>query len=255
MNSYAVISEPKTPTSDATRTVDNGIEQLSQVLPPFWKTYMQTHHNRIAFDVDLVKKYATPQARILECGAFPFLLTESLRKSGFNVAPVDIDPTRCQAAVELIGGGCIKLDIESSQWPIETETFDLVLFNELFEHLRINPIRVMSEVMRVIKPGGKLLLSTPNLRSIRGIYNFLFKNLSFSCESSIYEQYAKLDAIGHMGHVREYTTAEVTTFLRRVGFDIQTVIYRGQYGSRCRALTTLLPNLRPFFTLVACRKL
>lgn len=124
----------------------------------------------------------------------------------------------------------VSCDIETEKLPFHDSQFDVVLFNELFEHLRINPIFTMREVHRILKPGGLLFLSTPNLRSLAGLANFLLKNRCYSCEADPYDEFSKLEGLGHMGHVREYTTREITEFLGRIGFEVREIVFRGTFG-------------------------
>lgn len=49
--------------------------------------------------------------------------------------------------------------------PLDDNTIDLVLFQEVIEHL-YNSDLIMAEIGRVLKPNGLLILSTPNLSSI-----------------------------------------------------------------------------------------
>ncbi len=145
----------------------------------------------------------------------------------------------------------LRCNIKSEEIPLESDSFDAVLFFEIFEHLRINPIYTLREVLRVLKPGG-LLLATPNLRSLGGIKNFLLRNQAYSCFGNILEEYEKLEQIGHMGHVREYTSTEVIDFLKRLGFDVIKIIYRGKYEFILNKLIiSIFPSLRPFITYVA----
>jgi len=214
--------------------------------------YVKGQKHRLAFDLDMIQKYLNKESEILEVGSSPLLLTGSLKNLGYKIQGIDINPERFASAITSLKLDVKKCDIEQEPLPIKNECFDGVIFNEMFEHLRINLIFTMREVYRVTKPGGLLLLSTPNLRSYRGIVNFLFKNKSYSLSHSIYDEYDKLNKLGHMGHMREYTTRDVMDFLEKIGFQTQVIIYRGKYYKKTeQILVMLLPSLRPFFTIIA----
>ncbi len=185
-------------------------------------------------------------------GSAPYLLTLALKARGHRLTGVDLDPSRFAALIAAHDLDILDCNIEEKPLPLAGDSVDLVLFNELFEHLRIDPIFTLGEVLRVLKPGGRLFLSTPNLKSLTGIRNFLFAGEAWSCSQSVYDQYAKLKTIGHMGHVREYTAAEVTDFLSRVGFSVERQIYRGRYASNWEQMAARMrPQLRPFVTYIA----
>ncbi len=50
----------------------------------------------------------------------------------------------------------------------------MVLATEIIEHLPFNPYPILSETFRVLKPKGKLILSTPNLPKMDNLLPFLF---------------------------------------------------------------------------------
>ncbi len=214
--------------------------------------YADGHSDRLAHDLALIYKFAKKSDTICEFGSIPLFLTLALKKGGFDVTGVDIWPERLASIISKTSLHVIKCDIEHEVLPFTDSTFDVVIFNELFEHLRINPIFTMSEVRRVVKRSGVMLLSTPNLRSIAGIRNFLLRNKSYSCCGDVYEEFNKLEYVGYMGHVREYTTAEVIGFLHKVGFQVEELVFRGSFDSALyRTLCTVMPSMRPFVTYVA----
>jgi SAM-dependent methyltransferase len=214
--------------------------------------YFEGHKHRIAFDYDMVKKYACKDSIIVEVGATPYLLTIPLMQEYKKVISIDIAPERFNKTIQKFQLEVRKCDIEREPLPLEDNFSDVIIFNEIFEHLRINLIFTMREVFRIIKPGGLLLLSTPNLRSLSGIKNFLFRKTAQSGCWDIYEQYEKLVKLGHMGHVREYTSVEVYAFLRKTGFNIESIIYRGKYQSTMdNWIIKIRPNLRPYFSCIA----
>ena len=235
------------------------LEELSAKIRPdvpeledWCRTYLTRHRERLAFDLQLVTRFAPSDGSVLEYGAIPLLMTAALDRSGFAVAALDGGPERFASAIRTLGLTVHPCDVETEATPFPDDHFDLVLFNELFEHLRIDPIFTLKEVLRVLRPGGRLLLSTPNLRSFRGLRNLVLHDEGHAVSAGVYRQYEKLGTLGHMGHVREYTTFEVADFLTRVGFQVETLIHRGGHGRGLVGMAERFwPAMRPFFTLVA----
>jgi SAM-dependent methyltransferase len=224
-------------------------------LEEWFSRYCREHRTRLAADLLLIEKHVEPRARILEYGAVPLVLTGALAALEYEVRAVDVKPERFAEAITGLGLDVTRCDVETEAVPFATDTFDAVLFNELFEHLRINPVFTLREAHRVLRPGGSLLLSTPNLRSFRGVRNLLLHNQGHAVSEGVYRQYEKLETLGHMGHVREYTTREVSEFLDRVGFRVDKFVFRGGHGRGLVGLVErLVPPGRPFFTLVATKE-
>ncbi|HUK01348.1 MAG TPA: class I SAM-dependent methyltransferase [Steroidobacteraceae bacterium] len=250
-------SENARPPQDLDALVLDCARQLGpndSALAAWHSSYVAEHHVRIAFDLEIAHKYVSPGSSVLEVGSIPLLFTSALSRSGYRVTGCDLAPERYSTAIRALDLAVVKCDVEREALPFETQSFDAVAFNELFEHLRINPIFTLREVFRVLKTGGSLMLSSPNLRSLDGIVNFLFKNEAHSCCEDVFKEYMKLEEIGHMGHVREYTTNEVVHFLERIGFEVTDVIYRGELDTPSRRLiSSLWPNLRPFVSYIARR--
>lgn len=91
-----------------------------------------------------------------------------------------------------------------------------------------------------------------NLRSFRGLRNLLLHNRGHAVSAGVYRQYEKLRTLGHMGHVREYTSRDVADFLSRIGLRVEAIIHRGGHGRGLVGLAErLAPAWRPFFTLIA----
>jgi SAM-dependent methyltransferase len=223
-------------------------------LEAWFAAYAGRHRSRLAADLRLVERHVAPGARVLECGAVPPVLTAALAARGYRVSAVDLRPDRFATAIRELALDVVRCDVERERVPFADAAFDAVLFNEIFEHLRIDPIATLREVHRVLAPAGRLLLSTPNLRSLRGLRQLLVHNRGHAVSGDVYDQYEKLQTLGHMGHVREYTTREVEEFLSRLGFRVETTVFRGGHGRGLVGLAErLLPLLRPFFSVVAAK--
>ena len=134
---------------------------------------------------------------------------------------------------------------------------DVVVCNEVLEHLRINPIFTFREINRVLRPRGTLLLSTPNLTSLEGWWDLAVRGQP---ANDLYRVFGKLDTLGHVGHVRLYTPAEVAAFLEKMGFAVHTICHREGaarpsrwVGKLATGIPRLFPRLRTHFSVVASK--
>src|SRR5207249_3864851 len=112
---------------------------------------------------------------------------------------------------------------EIEPFPSETESaFDIALFGEVIEHILNHPAGLLKSVAKTLKPGGLLVLSTPNpstlmnaLRVARG------KQSLWGTPKFINEPKIKAGKIIDLGdvHYREYLVAEVRDMLIAAGFE------------------------------------
>lgn len=51
---------------------------------------------------------------------------------------------------------------------VPDNSFDVVLFTEIIEHITFNPVAMWKEIYRVMKPGARLVVTTPNYYAWRG---------------------------------------------------------------------------------------
>jgi SAM-dependent methyltransferase len=215
--------------------------------------YVQTHAERLAFDLDEVRGLFPAPADILELGSTPPVLTLALARCGYRVTGIDIAPERFAGSIERLGLSILRCNLEAEPLPCADASFDGVICNEIFEHLRGDLIGIFEEIRRVLRPGGRLILTTPNIRSVEGLLRFLLAGRSISCGGGIYDEYRKLHTLGHMGHVREYTLREVREFLQAMGFTVEQIVHRGRYAGWRHLIETAAPRLRPFMQFVARR--
>lgn len=179
------------------------------------------HAPRYLADLRLVAALA-PTGALLELGSAPCHMTALLKLSGHPVVGVDLHPERVGDLIAQFGLDVRRCDIERSPLPFPDGAFACVLLCETFEHLRIDPAFVLSEINRVLAPGAALLFTTPNVYSLPSLGRFL---LGRSIADPL-EEFGKLRRLGHMGHVREYSAREVVPMLEACGFAVQSVDYR-----------------------------
>lgn len=187
---------------------------------PGGKEYFRDHHERLALDFEWISHAVINRSSpILEIGGYPFFLTRSLQRAGYAIQTADQRVGESAHLARQLGLAVSWCDIEREALPFADNMFDEIIFNEVFEHLRVNPIFTLRNVQRVLRPGGRLWLSTPNLKSLRGIVNFIWHSEAWAVVGGgVYSQYRALERGEGMGHVREYTAVEVGKFLTEVGF-------------------------------------
>lgn len=119
----------------------------------FYPGYVDEH---VRFDA-AIRRYLRPDAAVLDAGAgrgvmYPY----DYRAHVARMAGADTDPAIAENA-NLTDAAVADL----ASLPYEDASFDLVFSKYVFEHLE-RPVAVMRELRRVLKPGGHLLVHTPN---------------------------------------------------------------------------------------------
>lgn len=117
-------------------------------------------------------------------------------------------------------------NIEEEQFPFSDGEFEVVLFCEIIEHLLMNPVAVLKEIKRVLKPNGTLILTTPNVSRLENVARMI-------AGVNIYDPYSGYGAYGR--HNREYNKHELYLLLDYLGFTVDIMftadVHENQAGS------------------------
>ena len=115
--------------------------------------------------------------------------------------------------------------VETIEWnlckaePPFTAKFDFVFFSEVIEHLPIPAYIALERLRRVLRPGGVIICTTPNLYRPR---NLLYMALG----RRIFDNFQYPDADVSLSHVLEFSRDHLDWQLRRAGFIQCQVQYR-----------------------------
>jgi len=126
-----------------------------------------------------------------------FSLNIGCKETSFGDVNIDIDHNTCSDSIA-----------DVLNLPFKDNTFDLVLFTDVIEHIPENTeLRALSEIYRVLKLGGRLILTTPNDRPI----------------------YTYLDPAKYIVGHRHYKTKEIIDMIENVGFRVEKVFTMGGF--------------------------
>ena len=123
--------------------------------------------------------------------------------------------------------------------PYRDNIFDAISCLEVVEHL-FDPVCVLKEIYRILKPNGQLVLTTPNIRYFRNLYRLIIKG-EFPHTST--ETFA-----WDGGHLHYFTRKDLYNLLREAGFEkIDFHIYQDQFRrSKKRKLIRFLIGEKTF---------
>jgi len=212
--------------------------------------YLVEMWERYIFLARRLEKDIEKGARVLEAGASPGLFTELIRRAGYNVLGIDLHPDkRFPPAVRDretnlfldMGIPVVKSDIVNENFPFQDESFDAVMMNETIEHLSGSPLPCLKEMRRVLKSGGRLYMTTPNVVQ-------LARRIKFLLGRNIYTPIEVLVNVPqYKCHLREYTMTDLVELLGLAGFRIEE---KGCYNFRGRPRGATKDFVRSLYYMV-----
>jgi len=154
------------------------------------------------------------------CGDGSALAVAASRNPAHRFAGIDWSAGALRRA-QALGLTVVCADVSGPGLPVADGVADVVIMSELIEHL-VDPDGAVAEVRRVLRPGGSLLLSTPNLAAW---YN---RGLLAAGIQPIFSEVSLTGVFGRPGHVvaghlRLFTRRALTEFLTASGFRCVTV--------------------------------
>lgn len=162
--------------------------------------------------------------KLLDIGCGDGTFCEMAEKRYKEVYGVDIS----EDALETARNRKIKtfmVNLNNEELPFPEGIFDAVTCLDVIEHV-IDPYFLLSEINRVLKKGGILIVATPNIGYIKHRISLLFGR--FPITSKDEEAYEG-------GHLHYFTFSDMEKLLKKFGFD--TLERKGVFGRN------VLPNI------------
>lgn len=181
--------------------------------------YFHLSEVRLANAFAAARAVLPPNARLLDVGNAPGHMAIGFVRLGHTVKGLNLSPSwlatyPSPAWAEAFDA--VAHDVEKGPLPFDDATFDGVLFSEVLEHVAVrDPVWILSEMKRVLKPGGVVLFSTPNVCNISNVIALLRGRNVFWPRGKFYGSVDR--------HNREFTVDEVEEVFAAAGFECRAL--------------------------------
>lgn len=144
--------------------------------------------------------------RVLDVGCGEGQLTAAIADAGYEVLGVDVAEEPLRRARSRYAGIVVRRVEPGGDWPLPDADFDVVWAGETIEHVA-DTARWLSELRRVLRSGGSLILSTPAHGPLT--------RLALALSVRHFERHFDPRA----DHLRFYTRRTLTRLLEDFGFE------------------------------------
>jgi 2-polyprenyl-3-methyl-5-hydroxy-6-metoxy-1,4-benzoquinol methylase len=180
---------------------------------------------------DLINLIPAEAKKVLEVGCAGGMTGKTLRETGFQeVVGIELIEKIAKQG-ELYYDRLFIGDVEKMELPYETGHFDCILYPDVLEHLR-DPWKIMKGHNALVKKGGTIICSIPNIRHYRVIKKLLFKG------KWEYQD----DGIMDKTHLRFFTISSIGEMLVDSGFEVTHVVKKPSGAKWLKTMNSLSGN-------------
>lgn len=245
----------KTP-SFTKKDIERFLRGLDTAAEPEFSLYTTRSINRFYQSLLILSRMKIDKGtKVLELGSYPYFMSALFREYlggdvvGLNHPDVLFpgQPYRETFEIHRISNHhsnkvyqipVVSCNVELDEIPFESKSFDLVLCQEIIEHLLFSPTQMLYEIHRVLKNDGLLFLTTPN--TLRCAHT-----LAVIGGINPYNAYSPYGPYGR--HIREYTLSELKVLLRKNNFLLKSAeIRRGNKSMKYQTINELFSRLLPW---------
>ena len=239
------------------KTTDEAIAEVRKTFP--FPNYFGSNDAPWRTVGDVVRRFCKPDDRLLDLGSGPCDKTAIAQHLGLQCTAIDDledDWHKRGDTVEQIKRFARDTGISFTQTflPPEPGSYDMVMMNDVLEHIHDSPRDLLLALVEGLKDGGLLFVTVPNLGNLRKRIDLLFGGTNLPNYDFYFWHPGRF-----RGPQREYVRGDLVAMCRNLGLDIvelRSVHHMLQKLPRLarpayRALTMLIPGARDTWLLVA----
>jgi SAM-dependent methyltransferase len=111
----------------------------------------------------LIEGYVPEKGRLFEVGVGAGLFLRAAARRGWTVSGIELSPTAVAFARDRLGVNVTECSAETM--PLDVAPFDVVVMFDVIEHF-FDPIVVLRAIRSILRPGGLLVVATPNYHAL-----------------------------------------------------------------------------------------
>ena len=143
-----------------------------------------------------------------------------------HYAGIELFPAAADAAGEVLSE-VLCGDIETIELPWQPAAFDALILSEVLEHL-VEPWAVLDKLARVVRPGGLVLASSPNVAHWRVVRELVLGRFELA-DQGVFDR----------THMRWFTPESYAAMFERAGFAVVEVAPVTPFSERTRIVSSL----------------
>ncbi|MEJ2578682.1 MAG: class I SAM-dependent methyltransferase [Kineosporiaceae bacterium] len=183
--------------------------------------------------------------RALDVGAGNGVVSGFLHDLGYRVSALEWTSSGV-AALRDQNIDAVQHDLTQPPYPYPDNTFDEVFWGDNIEHLFL-PMPVARELLRITRPGGRIVVSTPN-------HGWLINRLYFLLHGAPRMTEGHVLPVWEWQHIRYFNARSLREFLNEAGFTTGWKIRGAARKTPFRQLSPFLPELMSSVLVVEGRK-
>ncbi len=188
--------------------------------------YLEAHYARLRATSELVGGGGGHARRILDVGGHWLHQAAFHAHADTQITSIDgpgtfglpeVREAACRMGIRLL----LEPELEQGQalQQLADDSIDLILFTEIIEHLTFNPVELWKELYRVLAPGGRIVITTPNYYALEGSAWHIGRFLRWRGAGITIEEILGKRTFGH--HWKEYSMAELAGYFRYLSSDFR----------------------------------
>lgn len=183
---------------------------------------------------DITGNLSTDESsHVLDVGCFNGYISYLVRRMGFRVTGADIhDLADRRELFDASGIAYVSSNFNSLRpfQDVPSNTFDAVILAQVIEHILNHPLGFVSELARITRPGGLLIITTPQPASVMNATRLLRGRWSLwgTADFIRLPKITNGEFISHAEiHYREYLAQELRAMVVDAGYEVMSHRYLG----------------------------